>query len=297
MSTAALSRDAFMPRQPTGMGAGMLLALIAHALLVVALAFSVSWRSSTPAAVEAELWAAVPQIAAPPPPPPAPPPRPEPVQAQPAPVPKPVPKPAPAPAPQAVPDAQIAIEKARREELKREELKREDAKREVAKREEAKREAAKRELAKRDLAKTEAERKQKELAEKEEARQDEERLEAQRQANLKRMLGQAGSNANSATTGTAAQSAAPSAGYAGRIKARIKPNIVLTEPVNGDPVATVEVRLSPDGTIVARKLIKSSGAKNWDEAVLRAIDKTEILPRDVDGRVPPLIEIDFKPRD
>ena len=56
-------------------------------------------------------------------------------------------------------------------------------------------------------------------------------------------------------------------------------------------------RLAPDGTIVARKLIKSSGAKNWDDAVLRAIDKTEILPRDTDGRVPPIIEIDFKPRD
>ena len=280
MSAAALSRDVFMPKQPAGMGMGMLLALIAHALLVVALTFSVSWRSSTPAAVEAELWAAVPQIAAPAPPPPAAP-RPEPVPPPPPPVPK------PAPAPQAVPDAQIAIERARREELKREELKRE----------EAKREAAKREVAKRELAKAEAERKKKELAEKEEARQEEERLETQRQVNLKRMLGQAGNNANSTTPGTAAQSAGPSAAYAGRIKARIKPNIVLTESVNGDPVATVEVRLAPDGTIVARKLIKSSGAKNWDEAVLRAIDKTEILPRDVDGRVPPLMEIDFKPRD
>jgi colicin import membrane protein len=287
VSAAALSRDVFMPKQPAGMGMGMLLALIAHALLVVALTFSVSWRSSTPAAVEAELWAAVPQIAAPAPPPPPPPaPRPEPVQTPPTPVPK------PAPAPQAVPDAQIAIEKARREELKREELKREELKRE-----EAKREAAKREVAKRELAKAEAERKKKELAEKEEARQEEERLEMQRQVNLKRMLGQAGNNANSTAPGTAAQSAGPSAAYAGRIKARIKPNIVLTESVNGDPVATVEVRLAPDGTIVARKLIKSSGAKNWDEAVLRAIDKTEILPRDVDGRVPPLMEIDFKPRD
>ena len=266
--TTALSRDMFMPEQPAGMGAGMLLALIAHTLLVVALTFSVSWRSSTPDAVEAELWAAVPQIAAPPPPPP---PRPEPVQ------PKPPPVPLPKPAPEAVPDAQIAIEKARREELKREE--------------------AKREAAKRELARAEAERKKKELAQKEEARQEDERTETQRQANLKRMLGQAGANANATTPGNAAQSAAPSAGYAGRIKARIKPNIVLTESVNGDPVATVEVRLAPDGTIVARKLVKSSGAKNWDEAVLRAIDKTEILPRDVDGRVPPVIEIDFKPRD
>ena len=39
-------------------------ALGVHALLVVAIAFSVSWRTSNPAGVEAELWAAVPQIAA-----------------------------------------------------------------------------------------------------------------------------------------------------------------------------------------------------------------------------------------
>ncbi len=283
MTAAALSRDQFMPQRPAGLGAGMLLALFAHALLVVALTFSVSWRSSTPDAIEAELWAAVPQVAAPPPPPPAPPPRPEPVLVKPPPAP--VPKPA--PVQEAAPDAQIAIEKARREELKREE----------AKREETKRELAKREAAKREQARLETERKKQELAEKEEAKQEEARIEAQRQANLKRMLGQAGANSNAATPGTAAQSAGPSVGYAGRIKARIKPNIVLTEPVNGDPVATVEVRLAPDGTIVARKLVKSSGAKNWDDAVLRAIDKTEILPRDIDGRVPPLMEIDFKPRD
>ncbi|MEQ1807470.1 MAG: protein TolA, partial [Burkholderiaceae bacterium] len=69
MTSAALSRDSFMPQRPAGMGAGMVLALFAHALLVVALTFSVSWRSSTPDAIEAELWAAVPHVAAPAPPP------------------------------------------------------------------------------------------------------------------------------------------------------------------------------------------------------------------------------------
>ncbi len=276
MTTLALQRDALMPRQPAGMGAGLVLALLAHVLLVLALAFGVSWRSSSPDAVEAELWAAVPQLAAPPAPPPAP--EPKAVEVKPPP---PAPKPEPVRAPE--PDAQIAIEKAKREEAKREELKREEARREERKREEAKRE--------------EAERKKKELAEKKKAKEEEERLEAQRQANLKRMLGQAGAAANGAPGGTAAQSAGPSAGYAGRIKARIRPNIVLTESLDGNPLATVEVRLGSDGTIIARKLVKSSGVKAWDDAVLRAVDKTEILPRDVDGRVPPVIEIDFRPRE
>jgi len=65
MSTLALQRDALMPRGPRGNGPGFVLALFVHALLVLALAFSVKWHSSEPEGVEAELWAAVPQIAAP----------------------------------------------------------------------------------------------------------------------------------------------------------------------------------------------------------------------------------------
>ena len=93
------------------------------------------------------------------------------------------------------------------------------------------------------------------------------------------------------------RSSGPSASYAGRIMARIKPNIVLTDTIDGNPMATVEVRLAPDGTIVAKRLIKSSGVKSWDDAVLRAIERTEVLPRDIDGRVPPPFQIDFRPRD
>jgi colicin import membrane protein len=111
------------------------------------------------------------------------------------------------------------------------------------------------------------------------------------------MMKEAGSSDDPAATGNAARTAGPSSGYAGRIKARIKPNIVLASSLDGNPAATVEVRVAPDGTIVGRKLVKSSGSSLWDETVLRAIDKTEVLPKDVDGRVPPTIEIAFRPRD
>jgi colicin import membrane protein len=59
----------------------------------------------------------------------------------------------------------------------------------------------------------------------------------------------------------------------------------------------VEVRVSPDGSIISRKLLKSSGNAAWDEAVLKAVDKTETLPRDTDGQVPPTFEIGFRPKD
>jgi len=51
--------------------------------------------------------------------------------------------------------------------------------------------------------------------------------------------------------------------------------------------------VAADGTIVASKLARSSGVPEWDQAVLRAIERTEVLPRDVDGRVPPRMIITF----
>ena len=86
----------------------------------------------------------------------------------------------------------------------------------------------------------------------------------------------------------------------GRIEARIRPKITTPGEIagiSGNPAAEVEVRCSPDGTILSRKLVKSSGVKAWDDAVLKAIDKTETLPRDVDGRVPSPLVISFRPKD
>jgi colicin import membrane protein len=109
------------------------------------------------------------------------------------------------------------------------------------------------------------------------------------------MLGQAGATGAPQATGTAQRDAGPSASYAGRIIARVRPNIVLTETVPATLLASVELRVAPDGTITARRLVKSSGNATWDEAVLRAIDKTETLPRDENGRVHSPMIIDFRP--
>ncbi len=278
MTAATLTRDALIPRNPDGLGRGLGLALLVHSLLLVALAFSVNWRSSNPAGVEAELWAAVPQIAAPRAVEPEPTPQPQPKKVEPPPPP---PKVEPV---QKVPDAQIAIEKAKREEEKR--------------KEEAKREEQQR-------LKDEALRKQAELdKKKKEAAEQQKRAvaeaaaaEKRREDQLKRLAGIAGATGEPNSTGTAARTAGPSATYAGRIKARIMPNIVFGDTITGNPQATVEVKAGPDGTIIGKRLLKSSGVPAWDEAVLRAIDKTEVLPRDTDGRVPPAFEISFRPHE
>jgi colicin import membrane protein len=265
-------RDALMPQPPGGTGAGFAMALLVHVGLVIALAIGVAWRSSAPAAMEAELWAAVPVAAAP---------RAVEVPAPPAPKPEPVvPRPEPAPPPKPQVDAQIAIDRAK-EERAREERERLERERRAA--EDKRREAE--------------EKRRDEQKRAEQQRREEQRAEAQRQENLRRIQGLAGASGGETATGTALQSAGPSATYAGRIKARIKPNIVFPDAIDGNPVAEVEVRAAPDGTIVGRRLVRASGVREWDEAVLRAIDRTETLPRDVDGRVPSTMLIAFRPRD
>jgi colicin import membrane protein len=115
-----------------------------------------------------------------------------------------------------------------------------------------------------------------------------------RRENMDRM--KKGATGSPSDSGTAARASGPSDSYAGRIQARVRPHIVFTDDVSGNPKAEVEVRMAPDGTIVSRKLVKSSGVKAWDEAVLRALDKTETLPRDIDGRVHTPLTIDFRPK-
>ena len=289
MTAATAERDIFAPPKLPGMRSGLALAIAAHVLLIVAIAWSVHWKASEPEGVEAELWAAVPQTAAP---------RVEAPQPQPQPQPRPTPPPPvvqPAPPTPARPDAQIAIERERaaREKARQEELERAEAARKAA--ELKKREDAKKLEAERERQRLADEAEKKKLAE--QAKRDEARQAAIREANLKRMMKEAGGSDDPLASGNAARTAGPSAGYAGRIKARIKPNIVLTASIDGNPLATVRVRVAPDGTIVGKQLLKSSGSAAWDDSVLRAIDKTEKLPTDVDGTVPPVMDLDFKPRD
>ena len=264
------------------MGRGAMMALLIHVGLLIALAFGVSWRSSEPTGSSAELWAAVPQAAAP-----------AAVEPPPAPMPKVEPKPEPKVEPPPPPpkpdtrDADIAIEKAKAaEKEKREELERE--KLEQDKLEQQKAEKLEREKA----AKAEREKIEKE---KRDAAAEAQRVAQLREENLKRMLGQAGATGAPQSTGTAQREAGPSASYAGKIIARVRPNIVLTDSVPPALRAEVEVRAAPDGTITGRRLIKSSGNPTWDDAVLRAIDRTGDLPKDDNGRVPSSMVIGFTP--
>jgi colicin import membrane protein len=309
----------FAPPEQPGMGRAWVVAGVAHALLFLALGLATAWKTQPQTLqAEAELWAAVPQAAAPRLQEPLPEPVPESVpEPRPTPPAKPTPPPPPAPDPALeLKDAQIALEKKKQEEKKKEaeKLKAEKIKAEKEKAiqekaakeklDKAKAEKAKLEkekLAKEKKAQEDKEREKKKAAEKEKAdkaeKADAARADALRQENLKRMQGMAGASGGENATGTALKSSGPSATYAGRLVGRIKPNITYPGDMVGNPRAEVEVRVAPDGVIQSRRILQSSGNKAWDDAVLRAIDKTEIFPKDTDGRVPPVIVLGFRPLD
>ncbi|MGE4236198.1 cell envelope integrity protein TolA, partial [Hydrogenophaga sp.] len=261
---------------------------------------------------EAELWSRMPQQAAPraiepPPPPPQP-------QTQPTPPPKPAPAPTPAPPPPAPPaptQAEIAIEQARKKAEAEKKLREAEAKKLAAQKAAAEKLAAEKKAAAEKLAAekkaaaekaaAEKERQQKLAEQKREqerkAAAEEKRLAQIREDQIKRMMGQAGASGSPQSTGTAQQSSGPTPGYGAKVAARIKPNVVFTDVAPGNPRAEVEVRTQPDGSITSRRLVKSSGNAAWDEAVLRAIDRTATLPKDTDGRVPSSLVIGLRPLD
>ena len=325
---AALARDALLPRSDNRRGLGAALALLAHAGLIGALALGLNWRLPRQQAVlSAELWAAVPQVAAP-----GPVARPAAPTAAPAPAPAPTPTPAPAPRPDAVRrveppppsaaerDAEIAVEKAAQRKKAQQEALARDA-RDAAERErqavadarqlkqkqddkrlaDEKTQARKRDLAAKD-AKARDEQRQRDLAQQRDQQQKEAATQAQdtllakqREENLKRMLGQAGNSGATGAAGAANATAGPatSAGYAGRVSARIKSNLIKAAEVAGNPVTEVEVKCAPDGSIVGRRITQPSGNPVWDDIVLRAIDRTATLPRDTDGRIPATMLLRF----
>jgi colicin import membrane protein len=302
--TANTARMEFAPPPTKGLLRAFGLAIVAHGVLLMVLTLGVQWkRDPVLVTVEAELWSALPVQAAPPAPP-----EPTPVPPEPAPVSVAKSVIAP-PATPPAPDPSIAIsqEKARlqkEKQLQQEKLeldkRRKDAL--VAKKLKEANEAKvtrERELSDK-LARDKQQQLEQQKAQTAKSNADTKKLAELRKQQMERMnrlADQAVGSGRPDSTGAAQQSSGPSASYAGRIAARIKPNITYTETIAGNPTADVEVRTSPDGTIISRKLVKSSGTKSWDDAVLNAIDKTEKLPPDTDGRVIPSLILGFRPKD
>ncbi|MEZ5615564.1 MAG: energy transducer TonB [Rhodocyclaceae bacterium] len=227
-------------REDPGRKASVALAAAVHVLLLVLLVYGVRWQTRSPEAVEVELVRAVPAPAAVAPPEPVPPPK-----VEPRPVPRIEPRPEPKPAPPAKPD--IALKE--KEKPKPKPVPKPEPKIKPKVEPKPVRDEASRRLVAEALR-----REQQQL----DARKAEQELE-----NL--MAASARSKAV--------------ADYIGRIRGKIKGNIVLPPDLAGNPEAIFDVVQLPSGEILSVKLKKTSGHAAYDSAVERAILKSSPLPR------------------
>ncbi|WP_137925146.1 cell envelope integrity protein TolA [Cupriavidus sp. 2SB] len=122
-------------------------------------------------------------------------------------------------------------------------------------------------------------------------------------ARLKALAGGGTAGATGGGVGNAAGSGAGSGGkaspgYSDKVRRRVKPNIIFAGDTDGNPAAVVAVRLAPDGSILSKRLAKSSGNSDWDNAVLRGVERSDPLPRDEDGKAPTFeFTITVRPKD
>lgn len=248
----------FEDREDPGRMASAALAAAVHVALVVLLVYGVRWQTRAPEAVEVELVRAVPVPAAVAPPEP-----------EPAPPPKIEPEPAPKPEPKAAPPAKPAI--ALKEKPKPKPAPKAEPKPKPAPRAEPKPAP---DQASRQLMAEALKREQQRL----EARKAEQEL-----AQMK------------AAQAAAARSKAM-ADYIGRIKGKIKGNLVLPPDIRGNPEAIFDVVQLPNGEILSVRLKKSSGHAAYDSAIERAILKSSPLPRPEQGDLfSRSLELKFRP--
>jgi colicin import membrane protein len=278
---AAAERLEFAPPPQPGLARGLGIAILAHLLLLAALTWGVKWkREAQDAAAEAELWAAVPQQAAPA----------EVVKAPPAPVPPPPvvreePKPEPKPR-----DADIAAEKEKQR-------KKQDAERREAEQDRKEREQKKREQEQKAKEKAAEERKREDAQKALKEKQEQAQAAKRREDNLRRMQAMAGGPVTGAATNAGA---GMSKSYAVRLASLFKRNMRFpggVDSITGNPQAEVRVRVGPGGTILNVRVTKPSGNPAWDAAVVRAIESTERIPADENGKYATDFPLDWGPRD
>lgn len=263
----------FVSRPGSSLAAGAL-ALGVHAVFVLLLVFGVSWQTQHPAPVMVDLWEALPEAAPPEVQPPEP--QPEPEVAPPPPEPVKVPEPAPkavvreAPAPKA-PDIALEKKKADAERLKQ--LKAMQAAEEKALEEAARAEA---EAMKKARDKQLADQKKRELLRQMEEEELKQRMADEAAANEARQSKLA--EARAAASKRQAEAARVVGQFRDMISAKVHGNTRLPDNLKGNPEVRCVVKLLPTGEVQSVRVTKSSGNTAYDEAVVRAIEKSSPLP-------------------
>ena len=305
------SSSVFLPPERERNWPSVAFSLCVHLLLVMALTWGITWNEKAiQEASTAELWspntvfapgAPASEVADSPAavaPPPAPTPAPEPSKAPPPPPPAPDPR-----------EAQLAIEKKQAEVIQKEkerqlalQEKAKQARLELERQKKIEQDKLKEKEHQKELEKQRQKELEKEKAQKakpdpkeaQKAAQLAKELEKMKQADLNRALNAASaSGAQGAVSKASNESKGQGSGhalnpnYSGKIIDLIKRNWALHKEVSGSPSAVVVVSCAPDGSITKWQIKQKSGNEDYDDAVNKAIESTQIqtkLPRDNDGR-------------
>jgi colicin import membrane protein len=233
--------------------------MVAHLLLIAMFTIGINWRTSAPGGVEVELWDSTPVAQRTETPPPAP------IKEE---------------------AADIAVKK---KPVEKEPPKKEAVKEVPKPAKEKAKEPEKPKKAEEAKAPTPAQIKANAAAEK--ARADQ-------LARLRAAAGAEGGSGGQVGSSVGGGGNAPPA-YADKVRRKIKPLIVFNpESITGNPAVVVLVDLAPDGAILKRSVMTSSGIPSWDQAVLQALDRAETFPKDDNGVIPMRqMRLTFKPKD
>ena len=289
--------------EPTSKTALALSAAV-HAVLVAALFFGVQWKNEQPDGAPVDVYFGNP-AASPPLPRPTPDPEPTPVPDQ-----KPLPKPEPKAVETPKIDPQIAIkDKERREKEEKERLEKEKAEKLKKQKQEEEQKQKEEEKKKREQKEKEARREdaiakelERDLKQAREHRSSEavRSLQPQLDAELKGLRGSPNGSPTGNSSGSKASAGNASSrgkdAYIGKIRDKIRGNTVLPPGIQGNPEAVFKVTQLPSGEIIDIKLSKSSGNKALDEAIERAIKKSDPLPLpDQPNLFERVLELKYKP--
>lgn len=262
-------------RSGSNLAAGAM-ALGVHVLFVLLLVFGVSWQTRHPAPVMVDIWDALPPLPSPAPQarPEIAPPEPvklqEPVKVEPAP--QSVVKEAPSPKP---PD--IALEKKQADVERLQKLK---AMREAEQKALADAARAEAEAARKVREKHLADQKKRELLRQMEEEDLMRRMADEDTASEARLLKQA--EARLAASRRQTELARAVGQHRDLISAKVRGNTRLPDNLKGNPEVRCLVKLLPTGEVQSVRVTQSSGNAAYDEAVVRAIEKSSPLPLPTD---------------
>ncbi|MGF6977103.1 colicin import membrane protein [Paraburkholderia sp. JPY465] len=151
--------------------------------------------------------------------------------------------------------------------------------------------------------KADAEKAAKAKAQADAAAQAKKKLDAERNARLAQMQGMVGgvgggnstSNGLGKTgTGNGSGGTAATPAFNDRVQRRVRPNIVWSESPEGLETV-IAVRCSPSGTVLNASVYRSSGNPAWDAAALRAVQRSDPMPQDINGKTPESFTITLRP--